>query len=194
MKRFYEALEASQRPTIASHSGCRALYDHPRNLTDDQLRALGSHGGVVGIVFHPGFLDAQARAEEARVRASPAYLEVPGSDATSRFLEKQRVMRTQARPLAAERFLDHVVHAVEVAGIDHVGIGSDYDGIERGPEWLEDAASYGILAELLLRRGFDLEGVEKVLGLNMERVFGRVTGAGTAAHAARILPIGPGPA
>jgi membrane dipeptidase len=191
---FHDALETSSRPTIASHSGCRALHDHPRNLTDEQLRALADQGGVVGIVFHPGFLDAEARAEEARVRAGQAYRDTATLEPAAGFLEKQRILRTEARPLAAERLVEHVVHAVEVAGIDHVGIGSDYDGIERGPQGLEDASRYGVLAELLLRRGFDLEAVEKVLGGNMERVFALATGAGTAAATAAIRGIEPVPA
>jgi membrane dipeptidase len=186
---FHDALETSTSPTIASHSGCRTLHDHPRNLTDEQLRALAAHGGVVGIVFHPGFLDAEARAEEARVRASAAYRDTATLDPAAGFLAKQRIVRTEARPLAAERLVDHVVHAVEVAGIDHVGIGSDYDGIERGPEGLEDASSYGVLAELLLRRGFDLEAVGKVLGGNMERVFALATGERSAAGTAVIRGI-----
>ena len=135
---FDEVLEVSTRPVIASHSACKALHDHPRNLTDAQLRSLAANGGALGIVFHPGFLDAEARADEARVRASSTYAGIAEKDPGALFLEQQRVMRREARPMPAERLVDHVVHAVDVAGIDHVGIGSDYDGIERGPEWMED--------------------------------------------------------
>jgi membrane dipeptidase len=80
-------------------------------------------------------------------------------------------MRREAAPMPAARLVEHVLHAIEVAGIDHVGLGSDYDGIERGPQWLEDASCYGVLAELLLRAGLDEPSVEKVLGLNLRRVF-----------------------
>jgi membrane dipeptidase len=176
---FDDALETTTHPVIASHSGCKALHDHPRNLTDTQLRALAGNGGVVGIVFHPGFLDAEARAEEVRVRRTPAYTELDREDPGRLFVEQQRVMRATARPMPAARLIDHVVHAVEIAGIDHVGIGSDYDGFERGPEWMEDATGYGVLAELLVRRGFGVGDVRKVLAGNMERVFGEVT-AGAA--------------
>ncbi len=172
---FDDALATSSRPLIASHSGCRALHDHPRNLTDDQLRALAEQGGVVGIVFHPGFLDAGARAEEERVRATPSYAGIRAESSAQCLLEQQRVMRSEALPLPAERLVDHVLHAVEVAGIDHVGLGSDYDGIARAPQWLEDASCYGVLAELLVRRGFALDEVEQILGGNMERVFAEVT-------------------
>jgi membrane dipeptidase len=189
---FFDALETSARPVIASHSGCRAVFDHQRNLTDDQLRALAAHGGVIGIVFHPGFLDGAARAEETRVRALPAYRDAPGADPAAVQLERQRVMRALAAPLPAERLVAHVLHAVEVAGIDHVGIGSDYDGIDRGPEWLEDASCYGVLAELLLQRGFSADDVAKVLGGNVERVFAAATGPGTRAHGRAIAPLAAG--
>jgi hypothetical protein len=107
-------------------------------------------------------------------------------------LERQRVMRALAAPLPAERLVAHVLHAVEVAGIDHVGIGSDYDGIDRGPEWLEDASCYGVLAELLLQRGFSADDVAKVLGGNVERVFAAATGPGTRAHGRAIAPLAAG--
>ncbi len=188
---FYDALDATSKPPIASHSGCMALHEHPRNLTDDQLRALAQHDGVAGIVFHPGFLDADARREEMRVRTTNAYTSIDMSgnreQAARGFLEQQRVMQRDARPMPASRLVEHIAHAVDVAGIDHVGIGSDYDGIQRTPQWLESASSYGTLAELLVRRGFTLTDVEKVLGGNMRRVFETVTGKGMAAHAAQGL-------
>ncbi len=172
---FFDALEATSRPVIASHSGCRALHDHPRNLTDDQLRALRDNGGVVGIVFHPGFLCAEARAEEERVRASAEYRSLTGANQTALSLAQSECLRARAKPLAASRLIEHVVHAVEIAGIEHVGVGSDFDGIQRGPAGLEDASRYGSLAELLLREGFSMDETRRVLGANMERVFAEVT-------------------
>lgn len=180
---FYDALEASSRPVIASHSGCMALHAHPRNLTDDQLRALAAQGGVCGIVFHPGFLDADARAEEARVRQLEAYRAHQEPVPMQRFLGQQAVMRREARPLPAGRLVEHVLHAIEVAGIEHVGLGSDYDGIERAPAGMEDARGYAHLAELLLARGLSEAELLLVLGGNFERVFRQVTGPGTRAHA-----------
>lgn len=187
---FFDALEASTRPVIASHSGCRALHDHPRNLSDGELRALASQGGVAGIVFHPGFLDREARAEQARVRATAEFRGIAATNETERLLAQQRVMRARATALPAARLVEHIVHAVEIAGIDHVGIGSDYDGIEHGPEWLEDARGYGVLAELLIRRGFTPGDVAKVLGDNLRRVFAEVTGSGTAADALERAAVG----
>jgi len=182
---FFDALEVSRQPVIASHSGCHALHPHPRNLTDEQLRELGRAGGVVGLVFYPGFLDAEARAEEARVRATPAYRELESLEPSACFLARQALMRREAAPLAAERLVEHVLHAIEQAGIDHVGLGSDFDGIERGPAGLEDVSGYALLAELLAARGLSDEDLLKVLGGNMERVFRTVTGPGSAAASAR---------
>ncbi len=178
---FLDALETSEKPVIASHSGCHALFDHPRNLTDAQLHALAERDGVVGIVFHPGFLDADAKAEETRVRESAAYLAVRGGTETERMLLQSAVMQREARPMPADRLVEHVVHAVEVAGVRHVGIGSDFDGIQRGPDDLEDASRYPVLAQKLAERGFSEDDVRLVMGENMARVFDEVTGPGTLA-------------
>jgi membrane dipeptidase len=186
---FYDALEESTRPVIASHSGCSAMHDHPRNLDDDQLRALARHGGVVGIVFCTAFLDAQAREDEARLRRGDEYLALEGATEAERYQAQCDFLQSRARPLPLERVADHLCHAVEVAGIDHVGIGSDYDGIQRTPQGLEDAASYPRLAAELRRRGFARDDVLKVLGGNFERVYAAVTGPGTAAATARLVPL-----
>jgi membrane dipeptidase len=178
---FYDALEASERPVIASHSACRALHDHPRNLTDEQLRALASNGGVCGIVFLPSFLDATARAEAERVRATDAYRAIDHTDPVERALARNAHLQRNARPLSLERVADHVLHAIEVAGIEHVGLGSDFDGIDHAPAGLEDASRYPALAAALARRGLGAEELDLVLGANLRRVFGAVTGANTRA-------------
>lgn len=178
---FYDTLDASTRPVIASHSGCKALHDHPRNLSDDQLRALRDQGGVVGIVFCVPFLDGDARAEDTRIRGSEAYRAIRTENATARFFHQGDHLQAHARPLPLDRVVDHMAHAVEIAGIDHVGIGSDFDGIQRRPLGLEDARGYALLAERMLERGFDSKEVRGILGGNMERVFDGVTGPGTRA-------------
>jgi membrane dipeptidase len=178
---FYDALDASSAPAIASHSGCRALHDHPRNLTDDQLRALAGNGGVVGIPFCVAFLSRDAQEEDERLRRTPGYLAIRGRNDTELALEQGRFLQEEAAPLPIDRVVDHVVHAVEVAGVDHVGIGSDYDGIGRTPRGLEDASCYGVLAERLLARGFASEDVARFMAGNMERVFAQATGPGTSA-------------
>jgi membrane dipeptidase len=134
---FFDTLEASQRPVIASHSCCAALCDHPRNLTDEQIRALAQHGGVVGITFVPGFVD-------------PTWTPA----------------QWPARP-AVSQLLDHVDHAVEVGGIDHVGIGSDFDG---GGSVLRDATEFPQITAGLFERGYTEAAIRKILGLNHLRV------------------------
>ena len=181
VRSFHDVLATSSKPVIASHSGCMAQSEHPRNLTDDQLRALRDTGGVVGIVFCTPFLDAAARAEETRLRESEAYRALTGENATALFCAQAAFLQREARPLPIARVLEHIVHAVDVCGVDHVGLGSDYDGIQRTPQGLEDASCYGNLAEGLLARGFAEADVVKILGGNMERVFRAATGPGTRA-------------
>lgn len=178
---FFDALDCSSKPVIASHSGCVAINEHQRNLDDEQLRALAGNGGVVGIVFCTPFLDAAARAEDNRVRESAEYKALGSAPDTATFVAQSALLQERAAPLPLERVLDHLCHAVEIAGIDHVGIGSDFDGIQRTPQGLEDASCYMNLALGMRRRGFTPEETGKVLGGNFERVYAQVTDAGTAA-------------
>jgi membrane dipeptidase len=182
-------LETTSKPVIASHSGCKALHGHQRNLTDDQLRALAANGGVVGIVFCTAFLKDEAQQADARVRETPGFKAIAGVNDTDVFLKQGEYMQQHAPPLSLDTVVDHIAHAVEVAGVEHVGIGSDYDGIGRTPQGLEDASCYGNLAQRMLDRGFGEEDVLRILGGNMERVFAAVTGPGTAAHSARLGPM-----
>lgn len=181
---FHDALEASTRPVIASHSGCTTLHDHPRNLDDGQLRALAANGGVVGIVFCTAFLDAGAREAQRAACESAEYKALRGANDTELFLRQGEWLQARLPALSIERVADHVVHAVESAGIDHVGLGSDFDGILHTPAGLEDARGYPRLAQALAARGFGTEDLRKVLGGNMRRVFAQVTGPGTAAATA----------
>jgi len=189
VRAFYDALETSSRPVIASHSACSALHAHPRNLDDDQLRALAGNGGVVGIVFCTAFLDAEAQAEEVRLRKTAAYQAIGGRNDSEQFVRQSEWLQREARPLAAERVVDHICHAVEVAGIEHVGLGSDFDGIQRTPQGLESAACYPILAEGLKNRGFHGAEIGRIMGGNMERVFAAVTGAGSRAATAGLVDL-----
>jgi membrane dipeptidase len=180
---FHDTLETTTKPVIASHSGAKALHGHQRNLTDAQLRALAANGGVVGIVFCTAFLKDEAQQEDARLRATEEFRAIAGANDTDVFLKQGEWLQEHATPLPMDVVVDHIVHAALVAGIDHVGLGSDYDGIGRTPQGLEDAGCYGRIAARMVERGFSVDDVGKVLGGNMERVFRTATGSDTrAAH------------
>lgn len=187
-KSFYDALETSAHPVIASHSGCKALHGHQRNLDDDQLRALAANGGVAGIVFCTAFLKDEAQKEDARLREDPRYKALAGANDTDLFLRQGEWLQEHATPLPIGTVVEHIEHAVAVAGVDHVGLGSDYDGIGRTPQGLEDASCYVNLAARLFERGWKAEDVAKVMGGNMERVYARVTGPGTRSATAALEP------
>ena len=187
---YYDALETSTKPVIASHSGCKVIHGHQRNLDDDQLRALAANGGVVGIVFCTAFLKDEAQQEDARLRADPRYQAIQGPNDTEVFLRQGEWLQAHASPLSIDTVVEHIEHAVDVAGIDHVGLGSDYDGIGRTPQGLEDASCYVNLAGQLLARGWKAEEVAKVLGGNFERVYATVTGPGTRSATALLAPLG----
>ena len=134
-----DVLEVSQAPVVASHANARALCDVSRNLTDEQLEGIAATGGVVGVVYYPGFITA-------------------GQE-----------------PATLDMLLDHVDHIVRVAGIDHVGLGSDFDGFGGPPPvGLEDTSCVPHITERLLERGYDETGVRRILGGNWLRVIGQV--------------------
>jgi len=176
---FFDALETSSRPVIASHSCCKALHAHPRNLTDDQLRELGRADGVVGIAFLPGFLDADSRAEASRVRALPEFQAIDEGNDTATFIAQGEFIQAHAAPCGIDVMVRHVLHAIEIAGPSHVGLGSDYDGIDHAVQGLEDASCYPLLANALSAAGLAPTEVAGVMGDNMARAFAAATrGAG----------------
>lgn len=136
---FWDVAAVSTKPFIASHSNCRALCDHPRNLTDDQIRELAKAGGVMGLNFHPGFIHESGRA-------------------------------------TLDQLLDHAEHVLQLVGPDHLGLGTDYDGISTTPEGLDDVSRLPRFTEGLLARGYDETTVRKVLGGNFLRVVREVLG------------------
>ena len=175
---FWDVIATSTRPVIASHSSCRALAHHPRNLTDDELRAIARNGGVVGINFYPVFLDDHFRHqyEELRRRIRPEtdsirarYRGHPGESA----FEVDKFVGERAESLdvpTIDRLLDHIDHAVQVMGIDHVGLGSDFDGISVLPRPMKDVTSLPEVVRALAGRGYSDEDVRKILGENFLRL------------------------
>jgi membrane dipeptidase len=175
---FRDVLATSTRPVIASHSSCRALAHHPRNLSDEQLRAVARNGGVVGINFYPVFLDEHFRDqyEEMRRRLKPQIDSIRvhhrGRAGEAAF-EVDKFVGQHAESLdvpTIDRLLDHIDHAVQIMGIDHVGLGSDFDGISVLPRPMKDATSLPELVRALEARGYSDSDVRKILGENFLRV------------------------
>jgi len=173
-------LDTSDAPVIASHSSCKAISNHPRNLSDEMLRLIADADGVIGINFYSQFLD-QAYNDEMGRRSvdllamlnSPPPLDPDGLDAyADERLRNFWSVRLPRPPF--ERILEHIDHAVQVAGIDHVGIGSDLDsGAVPTPLGLDSVSDYPRITEGLLRRGYEESDVAKVLGGNFLRVYQR---------------------
>ena len=175
---FDDAILASRAPVIASHSNARALADHPRNLRDDQLRAVARTGGVIGVNYVARFLSAEYdRARDAvdaeiGVRRQRLHAE-PGADAAA----VERRLRDEelqlAAPLAAvplSRLVDHVDHIARVAGTDHVALGSDFDGVSALPDGMEDVTCLPRILDGLLERGWSDRDLTKLLGENVLRL------------------------
>src|SRR5208283_2404736 len=180
---FYQALVVSRAPVIASHSSSRALTDVPRNMTDDMLIALARNGGVAQVNFYCGFISQKYvdRAKELKAQNDPDYMKVQ-----SLFMEpqtpevKQQLDAAKAalagklpRPPLSD-LIDHIDHMVKVAGVDHVGLGSDFDGIDCSPQGLDSAADLPKITQALYERGYTAAQLDKILGGNLMRVFGEV--------------------
>lgn len=177
-KTMRDAMDVSVAPIIFSHSSTKALCDVPRNVPDDVLERLPEDGGVIMITFVPSFIDQEvadyaSAAQEERQRLLSEHPTEPEA-----VTEGMRVWR-EANPAPRADLhdvADHIDHAVKIAGVDHVGIGSDYDGIRSTPDGLEDASTYPDLVVEMLRRGYSDEDVRKILGLNILRVMREVEG------------------
>ena len=176
---FYDVLETSRAPVIASHSCCRALCDAPRNLDDVMIKALASRGGVIHITFHDGFLSQEyANANRALSSEIASQEEVAsrkfGENEARNLMELQRLSNESIRAgrlpqVSWEKIIDHIDHAVGVAGTDHVGVGSDFDGAFM-PAGMEDASKFPFITEGLLIRGYGEAEIRKILGENTLRV------------------------
>ena len=168
-KTFWDTLETSEAPLIASHSSCRALSPHRRNMSDQMIAALAAKGGVIQITFVDRFLDnAPFQTWEER------KLNQKTSGEGSQGNPDLQPDHSEERPKVGwEKILDHLDHAVEVAGVDHVGLGSDFDGATM-PQGMDDAGSLPKITEGLLRRGYSESDIRKILGENTLRLMSEV--------------------
>lgn len=184
-KTFYDTLTVSRAPVIASHSSSRVLTDHPRNMTDDMLRAVARNGGVVQVNFFSAFIDqkfldaykAQKPERDAAIAAFEEKYQKEHNLASTPYsaeaaLEKEWAAKIPRPPLSS--LIDHIDHIAKVAGVDHVGLGSDFDGVTSLPQGLDSAADLPKITDALLQRGYTPAQVRKILGGNLMRVFRQV--------------------
>jgi len=176
---FWDIVNTSTAPVVATHSACRAIADVPRNLTDEMIRALAHTGGVVNVIFYPEHLEPGWSQKKKQVDAEIATMVQDASaaepgDAVHKKLARDRVrQREYAKrlpPVTVARIVDHIDHIVKLVGVDHVGIGSDFDGVQITTTGLATVAELPNLTKELLRRGYSETDVNKILGGNMLRV------------------------
>jgi membrane dipeptidase len=183
---FYQAVQISRAPVIASHSSSRALTNHPRNMTDEMLRAVTKNDGVVMVNFNSGFVDQnylnvssdpqKTKQRDAEVEAfKKSHAHADGSPVTYDEyapLEKKWAAQFPRPPLKS--LIDHIDHVAKVAGIDHVGLGSDFDGVTSLPQGIDSVADLPKITQALYERGYNREQIQKILGGNLLRVMRRV--------------------
>jgi membrane dipeptidase len=177
---FYNALTVSRAPVIASHSSARALTDHGRNMTDDMLRAMKDNGGVVMVNFYPSFIDddfrkaysAQAKERNAAMRELREKMK--DADPQIQAAEYDKASKEWAAKIPRpplKSLIDHIDHIAKVAGVDHVGLGSDFDGVTALPAEIDSAADLPKITAELMKRGYTPADMKKILGGNLLRVF-----------------------
>ncbi|HLI92763.1 MAG TPA: dipeptidase [Puia sp.] len=176
-KTFWDAIHTTTKPVICSHSSVYALCPVFRNLKDDQIKAIGGNGGVIQVNFYSGFLDSnyaprltrflgrhKAELDSMNAAKTPQY-------AINEFLSRKYPAESDSLRAPLSLLMDHIDYIVRLIGVDHVGLGSDFDGIESPPQQLNDVTCYPLITRELLKRGYKPSDVEKILGGNFIRVF-----------------------
>jgi membrane dipeptidase len=177
-KTMSDVLDVSTAPVIASHSSARALSDHPRNIPDDLLRRISKNGGVVMVNFYPVFIDQKAlnanKERNERLKPQLDAIRERFKDDPKRVSEEQQKVfdANPLPPTPLSVLIDHIDHIAKTAGIDHVGIGSDFDGVPSLPVGIEDISKLPVITYELLRRGYKEADIRKILGENLLRAFG----------------------
>jgi membrane dipeptidase len=183
-KTFWDVIAVTKAPVIASHSSARALVNAPRNMTDDMLRAVAKNGGVVQVNFFSGFDDqsywdaakAQEKEQNAAIQKYVESLKAQGKPVN--YIEINRLQREWMARIPRPSFkvlIDHIDHVAKIAGVDHVGLGSDFDGVSGAtPQGMDSAADLPRVTQVLLDRGYSAGDIKKILGGNLLRVFGQV--------------------
>lgn len=174
---FYDVLETSDKPVVATHSCCRALCDHPRNMTDEMIRRLAEAGGVIQINFYPLFLDGSFKSilnasgimEYGECIESEFIADPANPDKRAAWNKVQDELEALQRP-SYKLIADHIDHVVDLVGIDHVGLGSDYDGIEVTPLGMEDISMMPVLFDELRSRGYTDSDLSKIASDNFFRI------------------------
>jgi membrane dipeptidase len=166
-----DVLDVAESPVIFSHSSAKALTDHPRNVPDSILQRLPKNGGVVMVTFVPAFVSPEVAAWEAQAKEQTTAIKEAVTDSVEQKRRFDEWKGTHPRPTATlKQVADHIEHVRQVAGIDHVGIGSDFDGIDTVPEGLEDVSKFPSLFAELIRRGWSDRDLKKLAGQNLLRV------------------------
>lgn len=176
---FYDVLNTTTKPVIASHSSVYSLCPHPRNLKDDQIRAIGKNGGVIFINFYSGFIDSNyMRRKDAFLQNhkqevdSLVKLKWPMYQVEDLFFKKYPDEIKGLRPSLAQ-LMDHFDYVIRLIGVNHIGIGSDFDGIESAPQGLDGVEDFPKITEALLQRGYSKKDIRKILGGNFLRILPR---------------------
>jgi len=183
-KTFWDVMAVTKSPVIASHSSARALVNHPRDMTDEMLRAVAKNGGTVQVNFFSGFVDEDYRkAMEAQSKDQAAAIQkysdsLKAHEKPINYIEIDRMGREWMAKIPRpplKSLIDHIDHIAKVAGVDHVGLGSDFDGVSGAtPQGIDSAADLPKITQGLLDRGYSADDVRKILGGNVLRVFGQV--------------------